>query len=118
MSFRSKLFFAVGLFFTLSHVLTINIGMNLKLPEILCGILVLMSLRHIRFPGNAPAALLLALLIFALGLVPLFSNIFSIFHSDELALGSAKLGLFQGMGRMDPLVAPWIMWGWNIFSIL
>ncbi len=112
----SRILALLGLFLTVSHIFTINIGISVKVPEIMMLLLIVLWLTEPRIVALKAFKYFYIALFLALIIGPTISNLFSISISDKLRLGAAWLHNTSLFGRQNPLASPWILLVWNFFS--
>jgi hypothetical protein len=108
----------LGLFFTVSHVFVLSFGMNMKVPELILGVIICKSLPLAPRINDRDIQRILIFACIALIIAPLVSNLVSILYLPEIQVGAVRLGVIDQIGRYSPIFAPWIMWAWNVFSFL
>ena len=113
---RNFLLLFIGLFFTVSHVCSIPVGINLKIPEILILLFCFYTLLTTPPPAHGFRAIILSLLFLALIVFPFFSNIIAFTLGDQARLGSQLMGGANILSRESHISSPWIMLGWNLIS--
>ncbi|MBN8555152.1 MAG: O-antigen ligase family protein [Deltaproteobacteria bacterium] len=108
----------LGILFTVSHVCGIPLGVNFKIPEIFILVLIFLFFTQNNSTFDKDQRLLLFLLFLALIAVPGISLLFSLNNLAQMQRAAASMGFVNKGGRMDPIVAPIVMFAWSIFSFL
>lgn len=114
----TRLYIILGLFFSVSHVLTVPLGMSIKLPELLIIILLVYYLMRGKFKLTKDSSWMFFIISIGLVFAPLLSNLLALTIRDQVAAGAKSLGVMTAIGRYSPYFGGWFVWAWQIFCLL
>lgn len=112
------LMICLGLGFSVSHVMTIPVGITLKIPELILMVMIFCVVSQGRIKFFHDEYVVVIAFFFALVLLPFISDLTSILFYKDAVIGANMLGFTSQIGRKDPALSPWVLLVWNLFSFL